>query len=431
MTTIRSCTSFEGARISAISADRIFDGARTLVDHAVLIDGDRVAGVVPLGSLPPGINVQMDEGCTIMPGLIDNHVHFMRWEGAGFLAHGVTTVRDTGNDLSWILERREEWSGNNWPRILCQGSIIDGPRPVHPEVSTSCRDVREAIAAVRKAAAAGTDGIKLYVGLPAEWLPALVQAGHECGKKVSMHCSQHRPAMLAGVDEAFHLDGIASDVWPSHPPGWLELWGEPAFASTQEAQLRLADEIRNRGMTITPTLSYWNSRTRLHAVGQEQPSAVPGEIARSQAAPADPALRDKWRLGLAAAQGFVRICLDHGVRILAGTDVPFGAVPPGLSLWREMRLLVESGMTPLQALRSATRDSADFLGRQDIGRLAEGSAADLVAVRGNPLESIPERPELTRILRGGESFDPRTLLLQSQHPALTDDPWTAELARSL
>ncbi|MBI3920216.1 MAG: hypothetical protein HY318_02265, partial [Armatimonadetes bacterium] len=160
----------------ALTATRIFDGEKVLTGHAVLVEEGIVRSVVPIGSLPGDVQEVYDEpDSTITPGLIDTHTHFMRWEGPLFLACGVTTIRDTGNDLKWILERRSEGAAHPWPRILCMGPLLDGPTATHPVVSRACADLEDAVGAVRETVAAGVDGVKLYVGLETEWLPAMVR----------------------------------------------------------------------------------------------------------------------------------------------------------------------------------------------------------------------------------------------------------------
>lgn len=421
---------------TAFAAARIFDGDRILDDHAVLVENGVVSAVMPRGSLPEGIPVRQEPGCTIIPGLIDTHVHFMRWQGPLFLAHGVTTVRDVGNDLAWILARRREWPGHDWPRIFCMGPLLDGPAPIHRMVSRGCSDAEEAQAAVRETAAAGVDGIKLYVGLKMEWLPEMVRQGHAAGLKLSMHGA--RDGVLApgraGVDEFFHLDGILADIWPSRPPGGLSVWGLPDLAQTWDRQREVADEIRRLGMTATPTLAYWDSQWRVRTPGHrlsEEMRLIPPAIVESQASQApDSAASDQWQRALQAAQRFVGLLRERGVPILAGSDVPCGAVPPGLSLWREMALLVEAGLLPLQALRAATSEAASFMGQARLGWLRPGSAADLVVVRGNPVEHIPEKPEVVLVLRQGTAYRPADLLASAETAASTipEEPWGIQLA---
>jgi hypothetical protein len=414
----------------AYTADRVFDGSHVRVNHAVLVQNGTVTGIRPSSELDRAIPVFSMPGCSLLPGLIDAHIHFMPWQGPQFLAFGVTTVRDIGNDLHWILARRTEWPGKPWPRILCVGPLIDGPHAFHKFVSCACADLPSAVLTVRETARAGVDGIKLYVGLSPDWLSPMVREAHAARLKVSMHCAGTGVlhAGRAGVDEFFHLDGLLTDLWPDHPPGWLNLWGSPDMSRRTDRQREIADEIRELGLTATPTLAYWDSQWRARTPDYPHSAdlrRVPPQIIKWQAGgTADPSGSEQWRKALDAAQQFVGLLHERGVPLLAGTDVPCGAVPPGLSLWRELQLLVVAGLTPEQALRTATTDAANFLGHPELGRLMVGSSADLAFVRGNPFERIPDPPDIPLVVRQGQPYSPTELLAAaSQEPLSTEDPW--------
>ena len=117
---------------AAYTAEWIFDGESVLENHAVVVENDTISRVMPLAELAPDIPLHQYAACTLIPGLIDTHMHFMRFQGPLFLAYGVTAVRDTGNDLKWILQCREAWPQQAWPRILCLGPLLDGTPPGHP-----------------------------------------------------------------------------------------------------------------------------------------------------------------------------------------------------------------------------------------------------------------------------------------------------------
>jgi len=416
----------------AYLADRVFDGRRVLPDQAVLVQDRRVQCVLPARELSAGTPVAAYTGCTILPGLVDAHVHFMRWQGPHYLAHGVTTVRDTGNPLRWILARQSEWKTRPWPRILCTGPLIDGPTPVHPVTSRACADLSSAVTAVREVAGAGVDGIKLYVGLETGWIPAMVREANAAGLPVSQHCLQTGMVLpaRAGVQEFFHLDGVLHDVWPGHPAGWLDTWGVPEFEQTLDRQKYLADEIAERGIVMTPTLAYWDSQWRGRLRGYRRlPAlrAVPGEIINWQV-PAEPDREGstRWKRALKAAQRFVKILREREVTVLAGTDTPCGAAPPGLSLWREMRLLTEAGLSTREALAAATSAAGRIPGFRQVGVLCREAAADLMIVRGNPLDSIPDPPDIALVVRDGEEFLPAHLTTRVEQVDLSDEPWARQ-----
>ena len=408
----------ESTRFACV-ADRLFDGHDVRADAAVIVHEDSVESIVSGREVPSGLRVLREPDCTIIPGLIDAHVHFMRWQGPLYLAHGVTTVRDVGNQQEWILGRRAQWRQHLWPRIFCLGPMLDGPQAIWVDLSRACRDVDFAVRAVREVAGAGVDGVKLYAGLPPEWLPAMVAAAHEAGLPVSMHCQRSSvlAASAAGVDEFFHLDGVVDELWPGHPPGWLELWGREEVATAVEKQKELADRIKQSGMVATPTLAYFHSRWKSASPDYPPPgelALLPEEVVRwgneCCARKPDPEAAEAWRRALDAAQAFTGLMRERGVPVLAGTDVPCERIMPGLSLWRELSLLVGSGMSPRQALCAATCEPAARLRMPGVGRLAAGSAADLVFVRGDPTSRIPDMPEMPLVVRSGRVHRPAELI---------------------
>lgn len=417
----------------AFSGARVFDGTCTIAGRAVLVRHDVVVDVVPCESVPDAVPHHHEKDCSVLPGLIDTHVHFMRWQGSQYLAFGVTTVRDTGNPLQWILDRRAEWEANRWPRILCLGPLLDGPAPAHEVVGRRCADLADALIAVRETASKNVDGLKFYVGIDPEWLPSMVREGHAKGRKISMHCADGGvlAAARAGVDEFFHLDGILADVWPGRPPGWLDLWGVPEFGRTRDRRCSVADRIGESGIAATPTLAYWDSQWRIRtpdSLGPDDLRHTPPAMIDWQALPPDPASSDRWRRALAAAQRFVGLLLERDVPVLAGTDVPCGLVPPGPGLWHELSLLAEAGMSPTQALRAATSDAAAFLDRPELGSLKPGSAADMVLVRGNPMDAVPWQPDIVMVVQNGVVYRPDDLLAAEQE-SLADEPWADQFER--
>jgi hypothetical protein len=411
-------------------ADKIFDGLTCHERSGVVVRGGSIEAVLPRARIPRHLPAISIPESTIIPGLIDCHVHFMRWQGPLYLTGGVTTIRDTGNELDWILARREEWGEQLWPRILCVGPMVDGPRSGW-SISRCCVDEEGSLGAIAELAARGVDGIKLYAGFPSEWLPGAVSTIHRAGLTACMHCVSVDmvDAAAAGVDELFHLDGLMNRLWPGHPPGWLELWGDPHVSDAMNRQTDAADRIARLGPVITPTLSYYRFRQGV----AEDVSGLP-ERARRWLLKVMPREMDgdkagKWRNALPSVQRFLGLLAQRGVPILAGTDVPW--VLPGSSMWTELRLLSESGLGPLGALRSATSQSSVHLRIPEVGMLEEGRCADLAFVRGDPTCGIPLEPEIPVVVRGGKAYETRTIRSEAVHedhdPLL--DPWGTELAR--
>ena len=419
-----------GARVWACLSARLFDGEQVRHGSAVIVQGGRITEIVPAASVPAEMPVLSVPGGTVLPGLIDTHVHFGRWQGPLYLAYGVTTVRDVGNDPTWILERRAEAHLHPWPRIVCVGSMLDGPHP-HWGCCRGCPDEAAACRAVGETAALGVDGIKLYPGLRTEWLPAVLAEVRKTGLPVMMHCADMLAACELGVEETFHLDGLLPALWPNHPPGWMELWGHPDFPRTGARLTEVADRIAASGAIVTPTLFYWDFARTIRRPDPLPPEAAaipPRNLAWLRAFRGheiNPVLAQTWERALHQAQEFVALLLERGVPILPGTDEPWGVLPPGLSLWRELQLLVECGLSPLAALRAATGEAAARLRLSAHGRLHPGYAADLILVAGDPTAKLPDRPEIAAVVKDGMIYRPADLhrMVAAEVITLEREPW--------
>ncbi len=426
----RSGVTATRSHVWACCGDRLFDGDQVQHGYAVMVQDGLIADIVPDRNVPGEMPRMSVPGGTIMPGLMDTHVHFGRWQGPLYLAYGVTTVRDVGNDLAWILAQRSEAQRRPWPHIVCVGPMLDGPQP-YWGTCRGCADEPAASRAVSETAAAGVDGIKFYPGLRTEWLPSMLAEVRKTGLPVMMHCADLLAACEAGVEETFHLDGLLAAVWPEHPPGWLELWGHPEFPRDQARLDAVADRIAASGSIVTPTLFYWDfARTirRPDPLPPESAAIPPRNLAWLRAFRGhrvDPVAAQTWDKALRRAQEFVVLLVERGVTILPGTDEPWGVLPPGLSLWRELMLLVECGLSPIAALRTATAGAAARLRMSRRGRLLPGYAADLTIVVGDPTVTMTDRPQIAFVVKDGTVHRPDDLRQASTAFVATLDaePW--------
>lgn len=373
-------------------------GAEPVRGKAIVVEGPRIAAVVAEGTAPPGATLRLD-GLTLLPGLINSHVHLclggeadpvrpLREEPLGLTAikeatrarqtleAGVTTVRDLGGrDYAELAVRRAVAEGLiPGPRILAAGRCIcmtgghgwwvgreaDGPD-----------DVRKA---VREQLRAGADVVKIIAtggvmtpgvepGSPqftAEEIRAAVEEATKAGRRAAAH--------------AQGAQGVAHSV----EAGITSI--EHGIFLTEELVARM----KQRGVALVPTLIAAR-RIAVEGVGAGIPEFM---VRKSQAV-------------MAAHLASFQLALKAGVTIAAGTDAGTPLNPHG-SMVPELELMVAHGMTPLEAVRAATTVAAQVLGLgEEVGQVAAGYAADLVAVGGNPAERVRALGDVRLVIAGG------------------------------
>ena len=367
------------AQTKAIRAGKLWNGTRMLSDVSIVIDGDLITRVVDAAeALPAGAEVIDLRKFTLLPGLIDLHTHMTYyWDGlAGtrplgqrrrpavtvFLAQenarrtletGVTTVRDLGasNETDFAMRDLIARGAMAGPRMIVSGQGISAPRQAAgPDPD-----------AMRQAAAdrikAGADWVKVYGSrgsfdsvdttqtLTFDDMKAIVDTAHAQGHKVAIHSygpSGVKDAVRAGADSVEH--GIDLD--------------DETIA-----------EMVKRGTVWVPTIDH----NRYYVDAKDEYGFKPETIAPLQSY-------------IQRNLDSTRRAVKAGVRIGMGSDAVYSMFGQNT---RELGWLVKAGMTPAQALAAATTTAADLLGMQDrLGRVAPGSLADIVAVEGDPLQSI-------------------------------------------
>jgi len=378
-------------------------------NQTALIKANRITAAGPSTEIevPPRAKVVDAAGDYLIPGLIDMHVHTL-WDPSVpptffplFIANGVTTVRDMGGTLDILRETRSKLADGSLlgPRIVAAGAILDGPEPVHPEVSIAIETPDEARAAVAAVAAAGADFVKVYTLLPADAFEAVMRTARERGLLVVGHVPAAvgpSAAARAGLHTIEHqMDELGGFCTPANPATC-----EPIFAVFREhgtwqvptlvmkGQTRPGDLCGDPRLRFLPraTLEYW----------------FKGELAPPDCDP-QPRTASLFETKLPEEAWLARQLHEAGVPILAGTDagVPFNL--PGWSLHDELRLLVKAGLTPAEALRAATRDAARALGRGDeLGAIEPGYLADLVLLSADPLEDIRNTRKIEAVVLNGQ-----------------------------
>lgn len=400
----------EHGRIAVIP-ELIWDGRRRLEGHAVLVESGRVVDVVPSAALPTTFPAIRFEGGTLLPGLIDCHVHTSEWMLPGFLAAGVTTVRDTGNDPDRIFELKAqcERSPAAGPSLLACGPLVDGPDVYWKRIGRGHRVGADIRATINDLAAKGADAIKLYVGIDETLMAEAVAAAAENDLRLLAHLGlvDAMTAVRLGVREIQHLSGCVHHVT-----------GREGSGADPEVVDRWADAFLADGVVNCPTLVVWDRIARIneHAFRSDERSEW-----------VHPAVRKAWegfshrwdpvetRLARQASVVTMKETINRlnekGCAFIAGSDAPWPYLAPGFSLHDELALLVDAGLSPHQALVSATSAAADALGVGDrVGRIAPGLDADMIVVNGDPTADISMIGRLRAVMRRGWLIDRETLV---------------------
>jgi imidazolonepropionase-like amidohydrolase len=379
--------------------------------RSIEVRGDRITRVS--ASPLPGAS-QAYAGSFALPGLVDLHVHHPPALAIGqrelfdllFLAHGVTSVRDTGSFDGRLLAYRRRIDAGELvaPRLFACGAILDGD-PVGWPGARPVTGAAQADPAVARLAAEGVDCVKVYNQLDEPTFVAIREAAAARGLPVVAHVPELVPFdHVAGV-EVQHLMGLTAD--------WSEL-------SEREIDRYVFHSLRF-GLVHTPTLVVFARAARLEHVEalERDPAArlLPRFYRELLWNPAHNPLVFRltpgdWRdLGrrFAGMQRVVRRLHESGVRILAGTDTLNPYVVPGASLQAELAYLAESGLGLEEAWVAATRHAGEALGVPGLGRLAEGAPADFAIYAEDPSRDPAAFATLRAVVARGRLY-PRASL---------------------
>ncbi len=392
----------------ALAPDRIWDGVsdETRSGVAVVVKDRLIDAVMPVSEVPAGMETAVLPECTLLPGLMDAHVHYSSVMGPPFLAAGVTTIRDVGNELAWILGERERHAKDlsAGPAILCCGHLLDGPRVYWPQLGRAHATPGEIADSVRRHVEAGVDQIKLYAGVEPPLLKAAVDAAHASDKFVVAHlqATTAEDAARMGLDEFEHLAGCGV-----------------AWRAASEAEDDLViDLLLERDVIIDPTLVVWDRLGRVldrpfhHDARRAWVHPRHLDIWQRYLSRFGPP-EHRWRYqgAMVHLKRFLRRAHQRGVTVALGTDTPFPHLVPGMSVHDELAMYTDAGIPAVDALRSATSINARVLGIDGrTGSIRPGLRADLVAVRGNPLERIEDIENVHCTVREGRRFEPSTLM---------------------
>ncbi len=401
---------------------RVYDSEATrfIEDQTVIVQAGRIKAVGRRASVPvpPNARVIDGKGHTLAPGLWDAHMHAgSDSQGARLLSLGETSSRDPGADVQQAVLRRGRIArGELLYPSLYSSVLIDGKGPLTAQSGVSVGSEVEALEAVRAAKRDGFVGVKFYGSFDRRWLPA---AAAEAGR-LGMHVHGHLPAgmrpreaIAAGYREITHINFVLMEAMPQdvvdasntaarfHGPGRyakdVDLDKEPMAS--------LIKEMAARKIAVDPTLVVFESLLATEK-GELAPAYVPfigtvpptldRDFKSGGDAPAPGMSRADYRASFRKMMELTRRLYEAGVPILAGTD---GGGP---EIVRELELYVEAGLTPAQALRTATLNPARLVGAdKETGSVSVGKRADLVLVEGDASRDIGAMRQTRWVMQGG------------------------------
>lgn len=404
---------------------RIFDADAGVFrpDQTVIVDKGLIVKVGPASKIAAGNALVIDgRGKTLVPGLWDCHMHVGDdFTGPQELSLGITSVRDPGNNDALTIERAKRRAAGEllFPNVYAS-SLIDGKGPNTAQVANVVTSEAEAIAAVDKAKAGGFIGVKFYGTFNPAWLKPAITEAHKLGLHVHGHIPQGiRPmdAIDAGYDEITHINWVIMQAMPDSviaaSNGIMRFEGPGRYAKDVDLDAApmktIVATMARKKIANDPTLVTFEglyvpdngdlSPAYAPFAGTMPPTTERGFRSGGFAVPKD-LTRADYRASFAKMGALVVKMQRAGVPIVAGTD------GSGIEIIRELELYVQYGMTPGEALTTATLNPAKLVGMAaKTGSIKVGKVADLVLVEGDPSVRIGDLRQTRVVMLGGKMMD--------------------------
>jgi imidazolonepropionase-like amidohydrolase len=407
----RALQSSQTTRTLVLDHARVIDGTGRPPrdDMRVVVRGDRIEAVGPAAAVAiPAQAERLDlSGRVVMPGLIDLHFHIERDPKLALrqLANGVTAFRDPGQ---WIerfeplraLMRADDLAG---PRMALAGPHIDGEHPAYPADSVVARDPNEARLAAERNIADGAVALKIYFRLPLASAKAVIAVcrAHDVPCTAHLEIVDAIDLLKVGLEGIEHITSFGTAIVPleraeqyrqavlldnnARRDGRYALFADASLDGTDPQ--RLYDVLGSTHPFVNPTLAAFEV--------QRGTRREDGHL--------DPEVDLR---GFAAMKRLTLEAHRHGARMTLGghSTVPFAG--RGEAPWRELELMVDAGLTPLEALTAATGTGAASLHRSgDLGTLEPGKLADLIVLERDPSVDIHAIRTVSRVMVGGRWID--------------------------
>ena len=427
-----------------------------LEDQTIIIKAGKIIQISPSQDLQLAKENTIIDGTDkfMIPGLWDAHIHFSFIKEMApnmldlFLAYGITSVRDTGGDIDFVNTWKEISLANptDAPRVMVAGPLLDGNPNVydgsdhsHPPLSVGLKTVEDVTNKINELDSLKVDFLKAYEMLTPEQFKEVTKLAKEKGLKVTGHVPLSMDvigASNAGLNSMEHFRNLELSCASNSDELLLErqellasgkddkggvlrsrIHKKQREVALQNFNEGKADEVlevlKKNDTWQIPTLTlntafarrpfaakdWQKSFSYLPKNIQEQWLDYINNLVKKEVVPFDKEYA-KWMFDM------TKRVHHKGIKIMAGTDTPIFFLTPGLSLHEELAVLVEAGLSPLEALKSATTNPAAYFNLEnELGKIAINNWADLVILDANPLEDIKNTKQINAVIKQGKYFN--------------------------
>jgi imidazolonepropionase-like amidohydrolase len=391
------------SQIAIVNA-RLIDGrgGHPLENAAVLIRGSKITAAGPQTSITiPEEAKRLDAtGLTLLPGLIDTHFHSrndpvrpIEYE----LNRGITTFRDPGHPFRFYdaVRAAQAAEEKTFPRIFLCGAHLDAHPLAHPDHGFLIHDADHARRTVNEHVDHGATAIKIYMRLPLDHIAAACEAAKQRGVLVTAHLEliDADAAIRVGVRGIEHITSfgtvlaepevaakfkaaVEAESAARHPMRYM-LWSTLDLDNSPRVKPLLDLIVRDR-VVVSPTLTVFEKRAGQKGATESDAAAFANMVK------------------------FTGMCHRAGAKIVVGSHTSGPHAEKGRAYQRELELLADAGLSPLEILTAATKNGAEFFGIENrLGTIEPGKLADLVLVEGDPSKDIAALKDVRKVMLNG------------------------------
>ena len=387
--------------LTAIVGGRLIDGLGNPVNErsVVIIEGNRIVHVGNSDTnIPEGAEIVDAQGMTILPGLIDAHLHTVNDNKTlnMFLSNGVTTMRDPGHPFNFY--QSIHFATEFLPRIFLTGPHLDAFPGVYTQQATMVKDYDHINRTIRDYVQLGGTGIKIYFRLPLKYYETVLNAAnyHQIPVVAHMELVAADDAIRAGLRGIEHVTSFGTSL------------ADPKDAEEFRRGVEKDNSYRSDGRYLLwSKIDLGSDRVKqvLELAAKENVVLCP-TLTTFERQKGDDSVKDFQAEGFSKMLQFVGMAHKAGVKIVTGSHTSGKYAKTGWAYQREMELLVEAGMTPLEVISSSTINNAHyFRSSERIGSIEAGKLADLILIKGNPAVDISHMYNIHKVMLNGKWVD--------------------------